>query len=341
MIENISNLSSILNEPPFIKSFPILRYAGLTPGQIKIIEYILSFQYDGKPCYPYQETIATMCKLRESSVRTMICVLSDDELILTVTKKNFNRKTGKGGSRTTYVVNVDLIEAKIRSNPEFIQAAEEASEDYIPEPQPKKRNNKKSTTPKAKAPLIKEIHIRPAIEGIPVTTPKLPSEKMSKVVNDGADNDCATGTCSTQDENGDKKTVQLSEMKPVLNALKLYLLSKGEDIFYDLDEISKDTGYDEYEIRESLNYLVQKEVILKDEKYIFVKPFGFKDFYLEPFQVVKPNEGKEESLPREYCIDELTVTFDDSEPAMNHEFEALFNKQELADREQAPDESTE
>ncbi len=186
----------------------------------------------------------------------------------------------------------------------------------------------KSVTQETTTQSMIEVPVKSPVEGIPVTPPKPASKKMNKEIDDGDDEDCTAGTCLPQNNNDDKKIAYRPEMKPVLEALKTYLQSKGEDIIYDLDEIIELTGQEKKIILESLDYLHQQLVILKSDKYIFVKTVVFKDFYREPFQVVKPKKDEEEQT-REDSLDEHNKVIEDSEITLEQLESLLIRKEDV------------
>ena len=136
MKDEFLKLSAELEEAPFIRYFSILRFSGLSQGEQMIVSYILSFQLEGKPCYPNQETVANACNLTVGSTKTLISKLGPKEkgmkLIKTVNTKKFNRKTRSGGSSSTYEIDMVLLNSMITSNVEYQQELAYVKGEEIP-----------------------------------------------------------------------------------------------------------------------------------------------------------------------------------------------------------------
>ena len=246
MKEEFLKLSKELDEAPFIKTYPILRYLDLTAGDKKLLNYILSYQLKGDPCYPNQAYIANICELTHGSVKSMISVLKRKKIIITDNKKNFNKHTGKGGSKSTYLVNLKLIEEMIRSNPDFQRDCAIARGEEIP------------TAEVVTTPVKKE-------------TPQ-PSERMGEVI-------------TQKKDESQVEITRTEEMEPALGLLKNYLKTVNGMFKYNTKDVIDATGLDKNTIVHCMKYLIQEKVVLRGpNKCIVVASAKFESFYGESLQ---------------------------------------------------------
>ncbi len=116
----------------FVKQYEVLDNIGLPNQQVRLIELVLSFQFDQKKPFrmSYQE-IANRIGSMEETVKVYVFKLKKLGLIKTDPKSNWNPATGLGGRRTTILVNIDalvgLIREKVQLSPTIIQQPSKAS----------------------------------------------------------------------------------------------------------------------------------------------------------------------------------------------------------------------